>query len=324
MTGLPSPLDRLRLPILVAPMFLTSTPDLVVSACENGLMGALPALNARTTQGLDDWLCEIERRLAQSPQAAPYAVNLIVHASNHRLEADLEVVVRHRVPVVITGFGADPRVVEAVHGYGGLVFHDVASRRHAEKVAQSGVDGVIVLGAGAGGHTGHLSPFALVAEVRQVFDGLILLAGAISTGSDVAVARAMGADLVVMGTRFIATQEAAVSPAQKAMMVEAGSSDVVITPALTGNPATFLKPSLRAVGLNPDDLLPHGTPGALGQHKPWRDLWSAGHGVGAITDVPDMTTLVGELARDYRATIHRLAADPFAARGDIKIGDKTQ
>ena len=309
---LPAPLDRLRLPIVVAPMFLTSTTDLVVAACRNGLLGAFPALNQRTTEGFEAWITEIEARLADDPDAAPYAVNLIVHASNARLEADLEVVVRHEVPVVITGFGADPAVVEAVHGYGGLVFHDVASRRHAEKVAQSGVDGVIALGAGAGGHTGHLSPFAILSEVREVFDGIVLLAGAMSSGADVAAARAMGADLVVMGTRFIATEEAAVSTAQKTMMVEAGASDVVTTSHLTGADATFLRPSIAAAGLDPDAIPPIGGPDATRESKAWRDIWSAGHGVGAIADAPPVAELVDRLTSEYLAATRRLGADAYS------------
>ena len=309
---LPKPLDRLRLPVIVAPMFLTSAPDLVVAACQSGLLGALPALNQRTSQGFDDWLTEIETRLAETPDAAPHAVNLIVHKSNPRLDADLEIVVRHKVPVVITGFGAVPEVIKAVQSYGGLVFHDVATRRHAEKLADTGIDGLIALGAGAGGHTGHLSPFAAVAEIRKVFDGLIILAGAMSSGSDIAAARAMGADMVCMGTRFIATQEAAVSAAQKQMMIDAGASDVVITPNLTGADAAFLKPSIRANGLDPDALPPVGSPDATRDSKAWRDIWSAGQGVGSVTDVPSLAALTDRLAVEYRAAIAQLSADPFA------------
>lgn len=310
---LPKPLDRLRLPVIVAPMFLTSTPDLVVAACKSGLLGAVPALNQRTSEGFEDWLYDIETRLADTPDAAPHAVNLIVHKSNPRLDADLEIVVRHKVPVVITGFGAVPEVIDAVHSYGGLVFHDVASRRHAEKLATSGVDGLIALGAGAGGHTGHLSPFAAIAEVRKVYDGLIILAGAMSTGADVAAARAMGADMVCMGTRFIATQEAEVTEAQKEMMVAAGASDVLITPNLTGADAAFLKASIRDNGLDPDALAPVGGPDAMRESKAWRDIWSAGQGVGSITDVPSVADLTGRLIEEYDAAVARMAADPFAA-----------
>ena len=311
---LPKPLDRLRLPVIVAPMFLTSTPDLVVAACKSGLLGAVPALNQRTSEGFEDWLYNIETRLAETPDAAPHAVNLIVHKSNPRLEADLAIVVRHKVPVVITGFGAVPEVIDAVHSYGGLVFHDVASRRHAEKLANTEVDGLIALGAGAGGHTGHLSPFAAIAEVRKVYDGLIILAGAMSTGADVAAARAMGADMVCMGTRFIATQEAEVTKAQKEMMVAAGASDVLITPNLTGADAAFLKPSIRENGLDPEALDPVGGPDAARESKTWRDIWSAGQGVGSITDVPSVADLMGRLIEEYDEAVAKMAADPFAAR----------
>ncbi len=305
MPPLPAPLTRLRLPIIVAPMFLTSDPGLVIAACNAGLLGSFPALNQRDSKGFDDWLSLIRATLAAEPDAAPFAVNLIVHKTNPRLKDDLAVVLRHRVPVVITAFGLDPDLIKAVHAYGGIVLHDVASRRHAERAAEAGVDGVIVLGAGAGGHTGHLSPFAAVAEARQVFDGLIILAGAISSGADIAAARAIGADLVSMGTRFIATQEAGVSAEQKAMMIAARSADVVTTAALTGNAANFLGPSLFSAGIDPAN--PSASPSA----RPWRDIWSAGQGVVTIGDVPTVAELAQRLGEEYRTTLHRLAADPF-------------
>jgi len=310
---LPSPLHRLRLPVIVAPMFLTSSPDLVVEACRNGLLGALPALNQRTSVGFEAWLTEIETRLADCPEAAPYAVNLIVHRSNKRLEADLEVVIRHRVPVIITAFGVRRDVIDAVHGYGGLVFHDVASRRHAEKLTDAGVDGLIALASGAGGHTGHLSPFAVLGEIRQVYDGLLILAGAISSGADVLAARAMGADLVSMGTRFIATREAAVSDAQKQMMLEAGAVDVMVTQNLTGAAASFLVPSIRAAGMDPGNLPLVGTPDAARESRAWRDIWSAGQGVGSIRDLPDMADLCKRLRQEYCMAAARIGSDPFAS-----------
>lgn len=309
---LPAPLDRLRLPVIVAPMFLTSTPDMVVEACRNGLLGAIPALNQRSSEGFEAWLTEIDARLTAYPDAAPHAVNLIVHASNPRLEADLEIVIRHRVPVVITAFGARPEVIDAVHSYGGLVFHDVATRRHAEKLADSGVDGLIALASGAGGHTGHLSPFAVLAEIRQVYDGLLILAGGVTNGADIVAARAMGADLVSMGTRFIATQEAAVPEAQKQMMLQAGAGDVLVTPNLTGAAASFLIPSIRAAGLDPAALPAVGAPDAKRESKAWRDIWSAGQGVGGIQDLPTIAELTERLSQDYRAAVARIAADPFA------------
>lgn len=311
---IPSPLDRLRLPAIVAPMFLTSSPDLVVESCKAGLLGTVPALNQRTSAGFDDWLNQIEERLGGIADPAPFGVNLIVHKSNDRLAADLEIVVKHRVPVVITAFGAVRDVIDAVHSYGGIVLHDVASRRHAEKVAEAGVDGIIALSAGAGGHTGQLSPFAAVAEVRRVFDGIVVLAGAITTGADIVAARAMGADLVSMGTRFIATREAAVSDRQKRMMLAAGASDVLVTPNITGAAAAFMRASIMEAGLDPDDLPPAGSPDVNRESRAWRDIWSAGHGVGSIDDIPTVAELCDRLAREYRDAARRLSADPFAAR----------
>ncbi len=311
---LPALFDGLRLPAIVAPMFLTSGPDLVVETCKAGLVGTFPALNQRTTDGFAAWLDEIQARLAGHPGAAPYGVNLIVHKSNARLQADLDVVVRHRVPLVITAFGADPAVIEAVHSYGGLVFHDVISRRHAQKVAEAGVDGIIGLCAGAGGHTGTLSPFAMLAEIRAVFDGPVVLAGAMSSGADIAAARAMGADLAYLGTRFIATQEASVSEAQKAMMLEAGAADVLATRNITGALASFLRPSLLSLGMDPDNLPDRSTgPDVENRGRAWKDIWSAGHGVGSVQDVPTVAALCDRLATEYRATVARMAADPFAA-----------
>ena len=317
MQTLPPPLDRLRLPAIVAPKFLTSTPDLVVAACRSGLLGAFPALNHRTSDGFEAWLTEIQTYLADSPDAAPYAVYLIVPKTNPRLAADFDIVVRHKVPVVITGFGASPEVVEAVQSYGGIVFHDVATRGHAEKVARSGVDGLIALGAGAGGHMGHLSPYAAVAEIRKVYDGLLILAGAMSTGADIVAARAMGADMACMGTRFIATSETEVSQAQKDIMVAVGASDVVVTPNLTGGQATFLRPSLRAAGVDPDAIPPVGGPDATLESRASRDIWWAGQGVGAIGDVPNMAQLCDRLVGEYREAVRRIAIDPVAADGAV-------
>ena len=295
-------------------MFLTSNPDLVVESCKAGLLGTFPALNQRSSEGLTDWLNEIEERLAETANPAPYGVNLIVHKTNPRLAADLEIVVKHRVPVVITAFGAVSDVIDAVHSYGGIVLHDVVNRRHAEKVAQAGVDGIIALSAGAGGHTGHLSPFAAIAEIRKVFDGIVILAGAISTGRDIAAARAMGADLVSMGTRFIATREAGVSDAQKQMMLDAGASDVIVTPNITGAAASFMRASVKAVGLDPDNLPPVGGPDVTRESKAWRDIWSAGHGVVSIDDIPSVAELGDQLASEYRDAIREISNDPFASR----------
>jgi nitronate monooxygenase len=291
---------RLRIPAVAAPMFLTSGPDLVVECCRAGVLGAFPALNQRSNEGFVSWMDEVAARLADAPQAAPWGVNLIVHRSNPRLEADLAAVVTHRVPVVITSLGAARAVVEAVHSYGGLVFHDVISRRHAEKAAEAGVDGIIAVCAGAGGHAGTLSPFALVPEIRQVFAGTILLAGALSTGAHILAAEALGADLAYLGTRFIATREATVSGAQKRMLLESRAADIVYTPAVSGVPASFLRESLADAGLDPEALPRHKL--VLGNEaRAWKTVWSAGQGVGSITDLPSARELCDRLAAEYAA-----------------------
>jgi nitronate monooxygenase len=292
---------RLRIPAVAAPMFLASGPDLVVACCRAGVLGTFPALNQRTTDGFVAWLDQIESRLAEAPGAAPYGVNLIVHRSNPRLGADLEAVVRHRVPLVITSLGAVRDVVDAVHGYGGLVFHDVISRRHAEKAAEAGADGIIAVCAGAGGHAGTLSPFALVPEIRGFFAGTILLAGALSTGAHVLAARALGADLAYLGTRFLATAEALIPAAQKRMILDSAAADIVYTPNVSGVPASFLRASLAAAGLDPD-APPSGHRLDLGNEvKAWKTVWSAGQGVGTIGDLPPAAALCDRLAAEYHA-----------------------
>lgn len=333
---------RLRLPVVAAPMFLISGPALVTACCRAGVVGTFPALNARSTAIYGDWLEEIAQAVGDSgtppgetaapvpdasppgaarPQTtgqrpAPCGVNLIVHRSNPRLAADLEVTVARRVPLVITSLGAAREVVEAVHGYGGLVFHDVISLRHAEKAAEAGVDGIIAVAAGAGGHAGTLSPFALVQEIRGIFAGTILLGGAIGTGAQVAAARAMGADLAYMGSRFIATRESLASPAQKEMMLTARADDILYTPDISGVAANFLRPSIAAAGLDPDNLPPHGGLDMAGEARAWKNIWSAGHGVGAIRDLPGAGALCARLAGEYRAAVARLAADRFATPGE--------
>lgn len=301
--SLPPPLERrLQLPVVAAPMFLVSGPELVIAACRNGVLGSFPALNERTSEGFEAWLEQIESALAGDPDPAPYAVNLIVHRSNRRLEADLAICVRRRVPVVITSLGAVPDLVREVHAYGGLVFHDIVSRRHAEKAAAAGVDGLILVCGGAGGHAGTLNPFAFVAEVQKVFDGTILLAGAISTGRDILAARTMGADLAYMGTRFIATRESRASESYKRMIVEARADDIVYTPAVSGIPGSFLKPSLEAAGIDPASTR---APGDIAEElrgagiRAWRDVWSAGQGVAAIDDIPTVRELVARMKGEY-------------------------
>lgn len=303
--AIPERLRRnLRLPIVAAPMFLVSDPALTIAACRAGVIGTFPSLNARTAPDYEAWLKQIESALGSDD--AGYGVNLIVSKQNERLAADLEITVRHRVPLVITSFGADREVVAAVHAYGGIVFHDVASARHAEIAAAAGVDGLIVLAAGAGGHTGWLNPFAVMNEVREVFDGTILLAGGMSTGRDVAAAQMMGADLAYMGTRFIATREADVAPAYHRLLVESRAKDVIATRGVSGTSANFLATSLLEHGLDParfsmavaplSDIAERGL-------KPWKDIWSAGQGVGAITDVPTMAELIGRMAADHAAAL---------------------
>lgn len=295
---IPAQLATLRLPVVAAPMFLVSGQELVIAACRAGILGSFPALNQRTTDGLDEWLT----RIAAEVGDAPYAVNLIVHGSNTRLHEDLAVIVRHRVPVVITSLGAVPELVDTIHGYGGIVLHDVTTLRHAKKAASAGVDGLVLVSGGAGGHAGTLNPFALLASVRPWFDGTIALAGSISTGTDVAAAVAAGADLAYMGTRFIATSESAAPEGYRDEIIAAGAADIVYTPAVSGIPANFLRSGLDAAGIDPA--------GPAAEHedvKAWRDVWSAGHGVAAITDAPPVAELVDRLADEYRQAAARVA-----------------
>ncbi|MBA4805271.1 MAG: nitronate monooxygenase [Brevundimonas sp.] len=286
----------LKLPVIAAPMFLVSGPDLVVEACNAGVIGTFPSLNQRTTEGYREWLREIKAR--RNPDAAAFGVNHIVHPTNPRLLADMQVTVEEQVPLVITSLGAVRDVVEAVHGYGGVVFHDIANVRHARKAAQAGVDGLILVANGAGGHAGVVNPFALVEEVRGFFDGTLILSGCLSTGRDVAAALMMGADFAYMGTRFIATTESAAQPHYKDMIVEAGSADITYTPAVSGIPANFLTPSLVENGIDPKSLPEHKLD--MGEEaKAWKTVWSAGQGAGAIRDVVPVADLVARLRDEY-------------------------
>lgn len=300
--------ENLRLPVIAAPMFLVSGPKLVTETCKAGLIGTFPALNARTTEGFDGWVEEIEAARAAHGGCAAYGVNLIVHKTNPRLEADLAVVARRRVPLVITSLGAVPDLVKEVHGYGGLVFHDVISVRHARKAAQAGVDGLILVCAGAGGHAGTASPFALLNEVRSFFDGTIILAGALGSGRDVAAARMMGADFAYMGTRFIATQESMADAGYKDMLTQSALADVVYTDSVSGVNANFLRPSLVAAGLDPDNLPPKAHLDMAAEARAWRDIWSAGHGVGGVADVPAVADLAARLKEDYAAAFRETTA----------------
>lgn len=316
--SLPPALDgRLKLPIIAAPMFLVSGPELVIACCNVGVVGTFPALNQRTSAGVDAWLEQIRASLVAD--AAPFGVNLIVHKTNPRLGAELQLCARHKVPIIITSLGAATEVVDAVHAYGGVVFHDITTARHARKAAEAGVDGLILVAGGAGGHAGTMSPFSLLAEVRAFFDKTIILAGCLSTGGDIAAALMMGADLAYMGTRFIATTESTASAANKQMLVDATAADIIYTPAISSIPANFLRQSIVAAGLDPDRLaapsgidLSHITepykkaPGAP-ESKAWRDIWSAGQGVASIHDVLPAAQLVQRLRDEYRQRANAFA-----------------
>lgn len=305
--------QRLRLPLVAAPMFLVSNPALVLSCCRNGVVGTFPALNQRTSEGFAEWLDEINEGLAAETNAAPYAVNLIVHHSNPRVEADLAICADKRVPIVITSLGAAKEVVDAVHSYGGLVFHDVTTRRHAEKAAEAGVDGLIAVAAGAGGHAGTWSPFALVAEIRQFFDKTLLLSGCLNHGHEILAAQMLGADLAYMGTRFIATHESGASDDYKTMLLQARAVDIVHTAAVSGVPASFMRQSLEQAGFDEAKLQGKGRMDYGEKLKPvndeakaWKTVWSAGQGVGSISDVPTTEALIGRLDEEYRAAVSRL------------------
>ena len=302
--------QRLRLPVVAAPMFLVSNPQLVLACCNSGIVGSFPALNQRDSSGFRAWLEEIQAGLHSD--AAPYAVNLIVHHSNPRLQDDLAICVEKRVPIIITSLGAVKEVVDAVHSYGGLVFHDVTTRRHAEKAAEAGVDGLIAVAAGAGGHAGTWSPFALIAEIRQFFDKTLLLAGCLNRGHEILAAQLLGADLAYLGTRFIATQESHAGEAYKQMLLDAKAADIIHTPAVSGIPASFMRQSLQAAGYDLQRLQDKGEVNYGEKLKPvsdeakaWKTVWSAGQGVGDIDDLPSVAELVARLDAEYRAARQR-------------------
>jgi nitronate monooxygenase len=314
--------ERLRLPVIGAPMFIVSVPALVIAQCQAGIVGAFPALNARPKEMLETWIVEIKEALAAfeaktGRKAAPFAVNQIVHASNDRLEHDVAVCVRQRVPIVITSLRPPSEVVEAVHSYGGIVLHDVISIRHAGKALEQGVDGLILVCAGAGGHAGTLSPFALVSEIRRFYDGTVILSGAIANGRAILAAQAIGADLAYLGTRFIATSEANAAEGYKRMLVEGAAKDIVYTNAISGVHGNYLRPSLVAAGLDPDNLPEGGKDkmnfAARERNRPtaWRDIWGAGQGLGSIDDVPTVAVLVERLRAEYAEAGRALDAARF-------------
>ena len=305
-------INDLSLPAIAAPMFLISGPELVIECCKNGIVGTFPALNQRTSEGFEEWLMQIKSELANweketGKKAAPFGVNLIVHPTNPRVEADVKLCVKHRVPLVITSLGAVQLVVDSIHGYGGLVFHDVIKKRHAQKAAGAGVDGLILVAAGAGGHAGTINPMTLVAETRQFFKKTIILSGCISTGRDIASAMQMGADLAYMGTRFINTKESKAPEEYQDMIIDAGASDVTYTAAISGVHANFLSKSLEAAGLSAEDLkkdqkIDFGKELDT-EHKAWKTIWSAGQGSALIEDKPMVADLVDTLKSEFKSAI---------------------
>ena len=337
----PSFEGRLRLPVIAAPMFLASGPEMVLACCRAGIVGSFPAKNQRTREGLDEWLTVISEGLAAieaetGRPAPPFGVNLIVHRSNDVLREELEVITRHRVPLVITSLGAVPELVGAVHDYGGLVFHDVINLRHAAKAIEAGVDGLIAVAAGAGGHTGKTSPFALVNEIREVFDGALMLSGAMSTGGDVAAAQVMGADLAYLGTRFIGTAECRSPDDYKTMILDSRVKDIVETDRVSGVNANFLAASLSEAGITPDEgtappaeinnELSEALTASAKERTAWRDIWSAGHGVGSITNIPCIADLVDRQEAEYHAALtaqqDRVSAlVPYPETGPATGGD---
>ncbi|MDA9965797.1 nitronate monooxygenase family protein [Gammaproteobacteria bacterium] len=313
--------NNLSIPVIGSPLFLCSGPELVIAQCKAGIVGSFPALNARPQPVLDEWIIRIKEELAQAkfdnPELpiAPFAVNQICHASNDRLMADMESCVRHEVPIIITSLRPPEEIVTAAHSYGGLVYHDVISVRHAKKAAEQGVDGLILVCSGAGGHAGTLSPFALVREVREFFDGTIILSGAISSGSAVASSLALGADLAYMGTRFIATEEANADKEYKDMLIESAAHDIVYSSLFTGVHGNYLGPSIEKAGLDPVNLpeadkssMNFGSGGNT-EAKAWKDIWGSGQGIGSIKDSPTVQVLVDQLKQEYLA-----ATEDFKAK----------
>src|SRR5450830_77134 len=317
MSRLPGALNHLPLPIIGAPLFIISNPKLVIEQCKAGVVGAMPALNARPAAMLEDWLAEITEALAAHNQAhperpaAPFAINQIVHKSNDRLERDMALCVKYKVPVIITSLGAREEINQAAHSYGGVVLHDIINNKFAHKAIEKGADGLVAVAAGAGGHAGVKSPFALIQEIRQWFDGPLALSGAISTGGAVLAAQAMGADFAYIGSAFIATEEARAAEAYKQAIVDNNSDDIVYSNLFTGVHGNYLKPSIRAAGLDPDNL-PESDPSKMNfggdAKKAWKDIWGCGQGIGAITKVQKTADLVAQLKREYADAKARLLA----------------
>jgi nitronate monooxygenase len=307
--------ESLSLPVIAAPMFLISGPKLVIECCKNGIVGTFPALNQRTTEGFEQWVVEIKTALKEfesetGKKAAPFGVNLIVHQTNPRVQADLAICIKHQVPLIITSLGAVPQLVGAVHSYGGMVFHDVINKRHAEKAAEAGVDGLILVCAGAGGHAGTLNPMPFVAEIKKFFKKTILLSGCISNGRDVASALQMGADLAYMGTRFINTKESKAPEDYRNMIIDSGANDIVYTAAISGVSANFLRPSLEAMDIT-EEMLSRPKKIDFGNElsamekeaKAWSTIWSAGQGVTNISDNPSVEDLIFSMKKEFKTAI---------------------
>ncbi|MBK9236652.1 MAG: nitronate monooxygenase [Rhodoferax sp.] len=321
MSRLPAPLNTLPFPVIGSPLFIISNPKLVIAQCIAGVVGAMPALNARPAEVLEDWLKEITETLAAFNQAhpdqpaAPFAINQIVHKSNDRLEHDMALCVKYQVPIIITSLGAREDINAAAHSYGGVVLHDVINNKHAHKAIEKGADGLIAVAAGAGGHAGVKSPFALVQEIRQWFDGPIALSGAISTGDAVLAAQAMGADFAYIGSAFIATEEARASDAYKQAIVDSNSDDIVYSNLFTGVHGNYLAPSIRNAGLDPDNL-PVSDPSKMNfggdKAKAWKDIWGCGQGIGAVTAIQSTADYVAQLKREYAAARERVLARVYA------------
>ena len=311
----PNFINNLSIPAIAAPLFLISGPKLVIECCKNGVVGTFPALNHRTTEGFEQWVIEIKEALASfeketGKKAAPFGVNLIVHPTNPRVQPDLEICMKHQVPLIITSLGAVSDLVDAVHSYGGLVYHDIIKRRHAEKAAEAGVDGLILVAAGAGGHAGILNPIALVNEIKQFFNKTILLSGCISNGNDVASALQMGADLAYMGTRFINTTESLADEAYQEMIINSKAEDIVYTAAVSGVNASFLRPSLEAMGITEDlwsksKKIDFGNEldAAKAEAKAWKTIWSAGQGVTSVQDVQPTKELIDQLIKEFKVAL---------------------
>lgn len=312
---------KLRIPLIGAPLFIVSGPELVIAQCKAGIVGSFPALNARPQSALGEWIVRIKDELGRYAEenpdqpVAPFAVNQIAHASNVRLREDMETCVEHQVPIIITSLRPPEEIVTAVHSYGGLVFHDVISLRHARKAMEQGVDGIIAVCSGAGGHAGEMSPFALVKEIRSEFDGTIILSGCITSGQDVLAARAMGADLAYSGTRFIATDEANAVPEYKEMIVDSKAADIVYSSLFTGVHGSYLKGSIARAGMDPDNL-PEGSKADMDfskdknrDAKAWKDIWGAGQGVGSIDSIRSAHDVVLEMEREYKTALAGLNAE---------------